>query len=326
MGDSQRAIGVGIQSARGTPASTIHWLDFVENFSHKPNLKKDIPKFVTGTRWMERRAKSQTRFDEVTINGRVDNLYFGYWLFSGFSKPTTSSGDHTFIAGSAYTIALTPYLTVEWSEGLNQTWQMIDGRVTKLSMSIDATGNVTYSATVRGIKAHTITFVTPTITLAADDVDFQPFQVALNRGSGDYCVTAFKWDLDNRFDPFYCLPNVAPLVGAEHGLYPTRFTDGEVTGTFDLSGEYLGDATSPYSAYYNFTHDIDESYTISMTDPDTAGAPELLITLPKVAGTDGEIDRSKPNVLQHVRGSILDDDTLGSGMSILLHNSLTSYA
>lgn len=329
MGDTQRAIAIGRQAAQGTPAATLHWLNFVTDFQHRPNLKKETPKFKINHRWMERKTFSQTRFDEVTIRGQVDSTDIGWLLCSALGPPATASGVHTFLGGSTQIVPITGsnsmLLTVAWMEGLNNLyWRMIDAKVNTMNISIDATGDVTFEATVRGVQALPLTSPpTPSFTPPADNTPFQPWQVVLSDGGTGVCVVSARVGVTNNYDPFYCTPVVAPTAGAEAGLFPKRFTDGEVTGTYDLIYEYTADAGS---SFYNFRHDIDEDWVIDMTDPNTGPpTPECQINLPKLAGTSGELDRSKPNVLQSIKGSILYDGTLGSGMSIVLTNGLSAY-
>lgn len=330
MGDSQRAFGVGRQATQGTAAATLHWMDFVEDFQHRPNLRKDIPKFKINARWMERNAVTQTRFDEVTVRGRLDSTEVGWFLVSAFGPPVTATNTHTFLAGSTQILPVTGgnsmLLTVAWMEGLtNLYWRMIDAKVNTFNIAIDANGNITFEATFRGIKALPLASPpTPAYTPPADNSPFNPFQTVLSRGGTALCLVTARFNFTNNYEPFYCTPTIAPVAGAEHGLFPTRFTDGETTGTYDISYEYLADAGSSFE---HFRKDVNEAWVVEATDPDTVGAftPTFHMDLPRLAGTSGELDRSRPNVLQNIRGSILWDTTAGYAAQIVLTNALTGY-
>ncbi len=332
MGDSQRAFGVGRQAAAGTAAATLHWMDFVEDFQHRPNIRKDVPKFKINHRWMERVATAQTRFDEVTVRGRLDSTEVGWLLVSGFGPPVSATNTHTFTAGSTQIIPITGtnsmLLTVAWMEGLsNLWWRMIDAKVNTFNLAVDATGNITFEATLRGLKALPMTSPpTPSYSPPPDNSPFNPWQVVLSKGGVGLCIVTARFNFTNNYEPFYCTPTVAPTAGGEHGLYPKRFTDGETTGTYDITYEYLADAGSSFEA---FRKDINEDWTLEATDPDSTATltytPGFLLDMPRLAGTSGELDRSRPNVLQNVRGSILFDTTAGYAAQAVLTNGLTDY-
>lgn len=312
MGDMQRAIGVGVQTVAGTPA-TPTWLNYAEDFTHKPNITFDTPKFKRNQRWMENKIIAKTRFDEVTIKGRPDNVELGLLLESAFG-PHTGTTTLIYKAGTSNS----KLLTVDFSEGLSGLmWQMIDGRVNTFELSIDAAnGTSTYSATLRGVKGVPATVITPSYSSTANDVPFGAWQIVLKKGSTALCIHTFRMTINNNYDPYYCTPLVDPTSSTEAGLYPARFTEGEVTGTWDIVYEYLADAGS---TFYDYRHQIDEDWHIKMTDPVSGGV--LLLDLPNLGGTAGELDRTHPNVLQHVSGSILYDDTLATGAQITLTTS-----
>lgn len=333
MADTLRALAIGRQTAAGTPAATLHWLNFLTDFSHKPNLTKETPKFKVNHRWMERKTFSKTRYDEVTIKGFVDSTDIGWLLCSAYGPPTDVSHAHTFLAGATQALpvsgANSMLLTVAWMEGLSPLWwQMTDAKVNKISFNITATGDFTFEATLRGLQAVPLTTGTPTPTYSPppDNTPFEPWQTYITKGGVAACVVSAKWDITNNYDPFYCTPVIAPVSGQDHGLFPSRFTDGEVVGSYEVIYEYTADAGS---SFYDYRHDVNEAWIIESTDPDSATGlgytPTFHVELPVLAGTSGELDRSKPNVLQSIKGSILYGATLGSGSEIVLTNGLTGY-
>lgn len=332
MGDSLRAFAVGRQAAVDVEAATLHWLSFFEDFQHRPNIRKDVPKFKINHRWMERVATTQTRFDEVTVRGRLDSTEIGWLLVSAFGPPVSATNTHTFTAGSTQVLPVTGtnsmLLTVAWMEGLtNLWWKMVNAKVNTLNLAYDATGNITFEATLRGVQALPATSPpVPSYTPPPDNSPFNPWQTVLSRGGTALCLVTARFNFTQNIEPFYCSPVVAPTAGMEHGLFPKRFTDGETTGTYDITYEYLADAAS---SFYNFRHDVNEAWTMEATDPDSAATlgytPGFLLTLPKLAGTSGDLDRSRPNVLQNIRGSILFDTVAGYAAEAVLTNGLTAY-
>lgn len=314
MGDSQRAFGAGVQSAAGTAASSITWFSFVEEFSHKPNLTFDVPKFKTNQRWMERKAIAKTRYEEVTVKGRVDGTEFPILLESALGTPASG----VYKAGGSNN----HLLTLKWSEGIYtgsnvQTWTMIDARVNTLEYTVDAAnGTVTYNATLRG-PATTVANAAPpsSYTHPTSTIPFGAWETVLMRTSTALCVVTARWQINNNYDPFYCTPLAMPAAGALAGLAPSRFTEGEVTGTFDITYEYTGESTpAPKSSFYDFRYQIEEAWHLHSADPN--GTTDIVIDIPIVCLTSGELDRSKPNVLQHVSGTILYSDTDLTGLVV----------
>jgi hypothetical protein len=304
MADMLRAIGVGVQTVAGTPA-TVTWLADVEEFTHKPNITFDVPKFKTNTRWMERKVIAKTRYDEVTIRGRVDAVEFQLLLTSAFG--TGVSG--VYKAGGSNN----KLLTVDWSEGLSGLmWQMIDARVQSLEVQYDAAnGTIHYTIVLRGVGAAPATVVTPSYTAFPGDQPFGAWQGVFKRATTALCIHTFRFTVTNNVDPYYCSPLVDPTSSTEAGLYPSRFTEGEVLGTYDIVYEYLADAAS---SFYDFRHQISEAWHLKLVDPVTPST--VLWDFPILAGTSGELDRTHPNVLQHISGSILYDDTSATGVVV----------
>lgn len=331
VGDSLRAFAVGRQAAVDVAAATLIWQDFVEDYSHKPNLTKDSPEFKINSRMGQRKNYSKTRFDEVNVKIRLDSTEAGWYLVSAAGPPTDSGTApvvHTFLFGQSQQTPVTAtnsmLLTVAWYDGqTNLWWQMINCKANKWDLAIDAVGNITVDVILRGVKATPMTTV-PTIayTPPADNTPFQPWQCVISKGGTAACIVSFKFSVTNNFDPFYCTPTTPPTSTTEAGLYPSRFTDGMVKATWEVIYEYIADAGS---SFYDYRHDINEAWIVDCTDPATGIVPEFKLELPALGATEGTIERNKPNVLQSVKGVVLWDSSISSIARATLKNAQTAY-
>jgi hypothetical protein len=329
-GDSLRAISTMRQSVNGTAASTYQWKDFVDyNFEHEPNIDKDVPEYATYSRWVERDVIPKKRNDTVHFTGRIDTTEIGWDLTNAFGAPTYTSGTKLFefLAGIP---SPPPYLTTSFMEGItNLWWQGVDSQVTEISFTIDTeAGTNTFDEKLECAKVDALTSPpTPTYSPPADSSPFDPGLTVVTLNAVGFCVTMLKITISIESPPFYCTPTVPPTSTTERGLKPTRYLQGKITGTYELRTQYTGDANSPF---YDYRFNNYEAIVVTMYDPYTdlgSGIhPRVIFTIPRVGGTAGNLDRSKPNVNQVIKGRIMKDATLGTGIKIGLVNNRADYA
>lgn len=326
VGDDLRAISLMRQLTPGTAAATYYWLNYITKFEHNPNIKYEIPQFERYTQWRESDLIPQTRNDEITIDGAVSTTDEGWIYCSALAAPTYTSGtkQNEFIGGIP---TPAPVLTAAFLEGVpNVSWQGIDGQVNSFEMTIDAAAGTNKWTTKLNTKEVQLVTSTPTpvFTPPADHSPFGIRKVVITLNAVGFCVTMFKLTLTTGIEAFYCTATVPPLDTDEDALAPDSFMNGLMMGRYELTAKYTGDPASPF---YDYRHNNYEALVVSFYDPKTdlgSGThPKVVFTMPRVGGIDGHLDRfSKPKVLQVIKGAILLDGTLHSGLKIDMVNAI----
>lgn len=309
MADSVRAIGWAPEVTIGTLPTITAGANFVEEFTPNDNNAYDEPKFKTNKRWMMTKVIAKTRTGDISIRGRVSTAQeFKDLLASAMGVPTSG----VYKAGTASSTVAGNYLGVKFAEGLAQSWTQTDARINTLEMALDAAnGTFTYTAGLVGPAPVLAGPWTPTYTTPPGDLPFGAWQVVCKQGATAVCLYSFTLTLNNNLTPIYCTPLVDPTGSTVAGLSPTRYADGEAAGTFRMTYSYTVNAGSSYA---DFQSQTTEDWHITATEP--VGPASMVIDIPIVAFTQGQIDRTQPDVRQTLTGTILYDSTSATGVTI----------
>lgn len=313
MADSLRAIGWAAQSAIGTAMPPTAGSNFVEAFTTNPNLKYRVPKYKTNKRIMTSTVIPTTTYYDINIGQADVDVTECLPIFASAIGPASSG---VYLFGGALNSTPASFLTVKWSEGLNQSWQVQDSRVNLFHLVLDAAnGTLRWNGALVGLLSASQPGAAwaPTYTLPAGIVPYAPWQTILKRGSVAVNILNFELDLNNNYNPLFATAGAVPVAGQAAGLAPVRFTDGEAVGGFKLTYEYPIDAGSSYRSYLNNSL---EAWHIIMTDPTPTTGKTITIDIPVVGWTQGQLDYTNAETRQILTGSALYDS--GSGTSVKL--------
>lgn len=322
-GNVKRAMGIAVQSAQGTPATTPIWLRYLEKRSWDSNTNYDTPKYERAVRWMEGDAIPTTRHFSASLDLRVDPREFPR-LLRAFAAYTYTTNTHTYDFAASGLAFLTVWF---WNGITGEMWRAIDVRGDKLGMKNDYTsGTIKATATLLGLGVTQLTSSLPTVSFPtyAERDPFAAWQTPVLRNGSAFCLIMGDLNLDNHLSELYCSPTADPSVGDLPGLAPTEIQEGEASGTWSMDARYTGLTGTPYEDYLL---NADAAYQIKATNPNAVATQTMTWTLPRFKGTKGTLDSdpAKVNIIQQVSGSLLLDDVTATGAKAVFVNDQTTY-
>lgn len=328
---NKRAFGLATQSAVDVEPAAMRWFTSATEITISPQITKRRPKYKTNRRIQTRRQKTVTSYAEIQVRGEVEVLDFAPACESGLSTGVVS-GDETLYKAGGYA---NKYVTAAVLMGLDEYWKVVNGRVNVVHCDYNWTdGTITYQLTIRGPRLATVAGAPPVGWGGSDPAmidspgnpPFEAWQAVVVKGPDAFaiCIVSMMWEVNNNYDPFYCSPLVAPTASTKPGMVPSRFREGEATGTYEVNYVYIGteDASGLDSSFTAFLDDEDELWVITATDPageeedNLSYTPTYQTKLFRAAGESGTMPLNDPDVMQQIRGNLLFDDTADTFLTV----------
>lgn len=316
------AVGVGVESARGTAVAPAFWVRHLSlDFSRKTktiqnNSAMNRMEAVNDSALVQQWADGK-------LEGKIGDLSIGYLLANIFGAAPTSAlhagettvYDHTFAIGQSNTPPTLTFARVDPNTDRRHAFGTLK------SLELDATAGdwIKVNADLLADKGTT---ATDTVAFVAEN-EFTSKHITVKMAANQAGIGAataikasdLKLKIDRKAEPYYAFNGVDPanfFVGAYE-------ITGEITLTYD-------DAT-----YENLHYNNTQQYlqiTIANTDVaiGSTSNPTLVINAPKARVEDWSMSNDLDKVIEQTLSFYMEFD-IASGMAIqaILTNTKTNY-